>query len=32
MQIILRDFQRYAAIEEPTEVDMVKIFLNKTQN
>ena len=32
MQIILRDFQRYAAIEEPTEVDMVKIFLNITQN
>ncbi len=32
MQIILRDFQRYAAIAEPTQGDMVKIFLNKTQN
>ena len=32
MQIILRDFQRYAAIQEPTQGDMIKIFLNKTQN
>lgn len=32
MQITLRDFQRYAAIQEPTQGDMIKIFLNKTQN
>ena len=31
MDITLRDFQLYAQIEEPTEVDMLKIFLNKTQ-
>ena len=31
MDITLRDFQLYAQIEEPTEVDMVKYFLNKTQ-
>jgi len=31
MDITLRDFQLYAQIEEPTEVDMLKCFLNKTQ-
>ncbi len=32
MNITLRDFQRYSEIDEPTQSDMVKCFLNKTQN
>ena len=32
MVITLKQFQQYAEIEEPTQVDMIRCFLNKTPN